>query len=415
MVADKIRVFIVDDVDDTRSHLAKLLSFETDMDLVGDAPSGSEALSAVGALAPDVVLMDINMPGMDGIEAAEQLSKKFPLAAIVMMSVQGDADYLRRSMLAGARAFLVKPFTSDELMEAIRSVAARRIDRQPLLVPVGPGKDTESTPAPHHLGRVIALYSPKGGVGRTTLAVNLAIAAAQLGKSAVVVDASLQFGDVGVLLNMSPKGGSVADIVSDVEQGAVEAIDGSLMRHSTGVSVLLSPASPETAELITAEHMRAILGRLRQTHDVVVVDCSPWLNDATLAVLDVSQTVLGVLTLDLTSIKSMRLFVSVADQLGYGEDKLRLALNRADSSHGIALEDVERSIGRRIDHMIVSDGRAVVHALNHGIPFVDGNRRAQISRDVVSLAGALLGDAAQEATPRVVTRAPARRLALARR
>ena len=414
MVADKIRVFIVDDVDDTRSHLAKLLSFETDMEVVGDVPSGLEALSAVGALAPDVVLMDINMPGMDGIEAAEQLSKKFPMAAIVMMSVQGDADYLRRSMLAGARAFLVKPFTSDELMEAIRSVAARRIDRQPMLVPVGPGIDTESTPAPHHLGRVIALYSPKGGVGRTTLAVNLAIAATQLGKSAVVVDASLQFGDVGVLLNMSPKGGSVADIVGDVEQGAMEAIDGSLMRHSTGVSVLLSPASPETAELITAEHMRAILGRLRQTHDVVVVDCSPWLNDATLAVLDVSQTVVGVLTLDLTSIKSMRLFVSVADQLGYGEDKLRLALNRADSSHGIALEDVERSIGRRIDHMIVSDGRAVVHALNHGIPFVAGNRRAQISRDVVSLAGALLGDVAPEVTPRV-TRAPARRLALARR
>ena len=81
-------------------------------------------------LRPDVVLMDINMPDMDGIAATEQLSSTVPTAAVVMMSVQGEADYLRRSMLAGAREFLVKPFSSDELTASIRQVYARERDKQ---------------------------------------------------------------------------------------------------------------------------------------------------------------------------------------------------------------------------------------------------------------------------------------------
>ena len=114
-MSDKIGVVIVDDIPETREHLSKLLSFENDIEVVGMASNGMEALELAARLRPDVVLMDINMPGMDGIATTEQLSATVPTAAIVMMSVQGEADYLRRSMLAGAREFLVKPFSSDEL------------------------------------------------------------------------------------------------------------------------------------------------------------------------------------------------------------------------------------------------------------------------------------------------------------
>src|SRR5664279_5990044 len=114
-MADRIRVLIVDDISETRDHLAKLLGFEPDIEVVGTASSGAEAIELAARILPDVVLMDINMPDMDGITATERLSAKVPDAAVVMMSVQGEADYLRRSMLAGAREFLVKPFSSDEL------------------------------------------------------------------------------------------------------------------------------------------------------------------------------------------------------------------------------------------------------------------------------------------------------------
>src|SRR6266404_9473782 len=129
-MADQIRVLIVDDIPETRDHLTKLLGFESDVEVVGSAASGAQGLEMAVRLSPDVVLMDINMPDMDGITATEKLSAAVPAAAVVMMSVQGEADYLRRSMLAGAREFLVKPFSSDELTASIRQVSARERDKQ---------------------------------------------------------------------------------------------------------------------------------------------------------------------------------------------------------------------------------------------------------------------------------------------
>src|SRR5438094_2955155 len=129
-MADTIRVLIVDDIPETRDHLTKLLGFEADIEVIGAASSGGEALDLATRLQPDVVLMDINMPDMDGISATERLSSQVPTASVVMMSVQGEADYLRRSMLAGAREFLVKPFSSDELTASIRQVYTRERDKQ---------------------------------------------------------------------------------------------------------------------------------------------------------------------------------------------------------------------------------------------------------------------------------------------
>src|SRR5438309_3376354 len=184
-MADTIRVLIVDDIPETRDHLTKLLGFEADIEVIGAASSGGEALDLATRLQPDVVLMDINMPDMDGIAATERLSAEVPATAVVMMSVQGEADYLRRSMLAGAREFLVKPFSSDELTASIRQVYTREQDKQSRLAavpmaapkPAGSGGGITGTEGGHD-GQVIAIFSPKGGVGRTTVAVNLAIAAA---------------------------------------------------------------------------------------------------------------------------------------------------------------------------------------------------------------------------------------------
>jgi len=81
-MSDKIRVVIVDDIAETRDHLSKLLSFETDVEVVGVAETGTEGLEMAAKLLPDVVLMDINMPGLDGIETAEKLSASVPTAAI---------------------------------------------------------------------------------------------------------------------------------------------------------------------------------------------------------------------------------------------------------------------------------------------------------------------------------------------
>jgi pilus assembly protein CpaE len=398
-VSDAIRVLVVDDIAETRDHISKLLSFETDMDVVGLAASGLEALDLAHKMQPDVVLMDINMPGMDGIATTEQLASRDSKAAIVMMSVQGEADYLRRSMLAGAREFLVKPFSSDELCDSIRQVYSRERDKasrvQPVsshVVPVNPAGEGQP-------GKIISVFSPKGGVGRTTIAVNLAVAmAAELHRSVALVDASFQFGDVGVLLNMNPKNKSISDVLADVSNGDVDAVDAALVGHTTGIKVLLAPPSPEMAELITPEHVRKVVKRLADTHELVVIDCWPLFQDPTLGLLDQSDLILVLLTLEITNIKNIRLFLGLAEQLGYS-DKLRLVLNRADSAYGIRVSDIEHSIGRKVDHSIVSDGRTVVYALNRGVPFVWSNKQAQVSQDILGIARAIAGDVEVASTP----------------
>ena len=401
-MSDQIKVLIVDDILETRDHLSKLLSFEADIDVVGVAASGAEAIERAVVLAPDVVLMDINMPDMDGIAATELLAIKCPSAAVVMMSVQGEADYLRRSMLAGAREFLVKPFSSDELNASIRQVWTRERDKMARMgitaaanaaaaqkVAAGPSRDG---------GVVVAVFSPKGGVGRTTVAVNLAVAAASIGsKRVALMDGSLQFGDVGVLLNLNPKSKSIADLVPELDAGEIESIDTFIIDHSSGVRVLLAPPSPEAAEHVTAGHAKRVLERLRAEHDVTIVDCPATFNDTTLAILDEADIILTILSLEITSIKNMRLFMEVTDQLGYGSDKIRIVLNRADAALGIRVSDVENSIGRKVQHTIVSDGRSVVYALNRGVPFFLSNREAQVSQDILRLANDIVGTEAKVA------------------
>jgi len=394
-MADQIRVLVVDDIPETRDHLTKLLGFETDIDVVGSASSGREAIDMAGRIHPDVVLMDINMPDMDGITATEQLSASAPGAAVVMMSVQGEADYLRRSMLAGAREFLVKPFSSDELTASIRQVSSRERDKQSRLgvpTPIA-SRAAGGDGSGDGEGQVIAVFSPKGGVGRTTLTVNLAVAAArELNRRVVVMDGSFQFGDVGVLLNLNPRNKSIAELIPEMDSGGeIDSINTFVVEHSSGIRALLAPPSPEMAEMITPGGVKKVLEALRRDHDVVIVDCTAYFNDTTLAILDSADVILTMLNLEITSIKNIRLFLEVTEQLGYESGKVRLVLNRADSTLGIRVSDVEQSIGRKVDETIVSDGRSVVYALNRGIPFFISNREAQVSQDILRLARSVIG------------------------
>src|SRR5512143_1553489 len=211
---DKIRVLIVDDIPETRENVRKLLAFEADVEVVGVAATGREAVQLARDLQPNIVMMDINMPDMDGITAGEMITRDVPIAQVIMMSVQSEADYLRRSMLAGARDFLTKPFTSEDLVSTIRRVHRMGQTRAATLAATAlpaaqpqTGKGGSTTAArPGKEGGVIVVFGPKGGIGTTLLAVNLAVALHQRPDTnrTILVDASLQFGDIGVFLNLPP-------------------------------------------------------------------------------------------------------------------------------------------------------------------------------------------------------------------
>jgi len=390
-----IKVLIVDDIPETRDHLTRLLSLEQEIDVAGGAGSGEEAIQMAMELRPDVIVMDINMPGMDGVAAAEIISQRLPTSPIVMMSVHGEAEQLKRSLSAGAREFLVKPFSADEFATTIKNVHQRELSRREQLtatlpaVPVadmGPGEDNGEH-------EVLAVFSPKGGAGRTTIATNLALAIhRETGGRVALIDANLQFGDVGVLLNLNPKNRSMLDAVEGGEPDN-DIINSVVIDHSTGIRVLLAPPSPEGADLVTPAYLRKMVDYLRATHNYVVVDLPSALNDHSLAVMDAADQIVVLTALEITTIKNVRLFLEVADQLEYDRAKIRLVVNRSDAAQGIRIGDVEASIRRSIDGTIVSDGRLAVLAVNRGVPFVVSHPEGALSRDVIKLARTLAGDA----------------------
>src|SRR5919197_1414137 len=409
---EKIRILIVDDIADTRENLAKLIGFEPEMTVAGTAGGGQEAVALAKKERPNVILMDINMPDMDGITATEIISNTVPESPIIMMPVQGEQDSLRRSMLAGAREFLVKPFSADELINSIRHVheleKVRRARYAPVQQAAPPGAPGVVAPAGRETGRIVTFFSPKGGVGRTTIATNLAVALHQTTeKPVVLVDGSLPFGDIAVILNMSPKAKTVADLIGSFEQADADLIEGILVSHSTGIKVLLAPPTPESAELIKGEDIKRVLELLRERYAYIIVDTWPSYGEQVINMMDVADVVTTPMTLEITSLKNIRVFMEVVEKLGYSQDKVQLVANRNDSSGGIKASDVEASLGRKIPHTIVSDGRTLVLAVNRGVPFVISHRESQVAKDIFTLAQRLTAEA-PEAAGAGAQKAPAR-------
>src|SRR5579859_7522465 len=190
-----IKVLIVDDIPETRDNLKKLLAFEPDIDVVGTAGTGREGLELAQEANPDIILMDINMPDMDGIAATEAIRKAVPRTSVIMMSVQNEADYMRRAMLAGARYFLTKPISGEELYSTVRSVYDSRPQGEYFVRDGGPGGGPSAEEKERH-AHVIVVYSPQGGSGKTTIATNLAAGMMKEGTKVLLMDLSIQFPNV---------------------------------------------------------------------------------------------------------------------------------------------------------------------------------------------------------------------------
>lgn len=378
----QIKVLIVDDIPETCDYLSKLLHFERDIQVVGTANSGEQGLVRARELQPDVALIDINMPGMDGIQTTEKLIGQVSGTQVIIMSVQGEQDYLRRAMLAGASDFLVKPFSGDELANSIRHVVQRR-PRPAVQAPVErtPEGDRERTP-----GRLIAVFSPKGGVGCTMLVANLAVALKleEPDLRVAVMDGSLLFGDIGVLMDLRPEK-TINDLVVRFEQLDADLLSDVMVSHSSGVKVLQAPQAPQQAELITPDHVRAILQLLRKSFDFVFVDTWSSFQERVLTILDMADRIVLMTTLEMPSIKNVRLFLDVAELLQYPRGKILLVANHADARTGIPVREVSRNLRFDVTATIGTDNQAVTNSVNRGVPLVLSDAGNQVSRDIRAL------------------------------
>jgi pilus assembly protein CpaE len=382
-----IRILIVDDIPSTRDNLQKLLGFEDDIEVCGSAGDGKEAIDQAHKLRPDIILMDVNMPSMDGIQATEQLAQELPTSPVIIMSVQGERDYLRRAMQAGAREFLIKPFSHDELVAAVRRVY--QLEQKKTVAAPAQAVAAAPTAVGPALGEVFLVISGKGGVGKTIVASNLAVALANETNARVaLVDLDLQFGDVGVMFNVDhPR--TITDLVDTVDAADSESINTVLADGPSGVKILLSPLSPELADLVTTDHIRTVMRELRKMFDYIVVDGSSHLAESTLEVIELASKIVLVTSLTIPSIKTAKLSLKVLDSLDVESDDILLVVNRVDSHGDFNREAIESNLRTKVAVQIPHDPQAVGVSVTRGVPFVQLQPEAEISRSMRELVGQL--------------------------
>lgn len=390
------KILIVDDDPDTQRVLGYTLKQEAYQVLV--AVDGAEALRVRDREKPDLILLDIMLPKLDGYQVAERIRAEEGSVAhvpIIMLTAETDIEQKVRGLRAGADDYLVKPFHTAELLARIRSLLAR----------FAPQLTSAASGAPA-AGRVLAFYGAKGGVGTTTLAINAAIAFHRdLGRRVALLDGNLQFGDHRVFLDLGLDRKSIVDVVvaPSIDADLLKSV---LIRHDSGIDLLLAPPSPESAELVSAEqhHMSQIIDVLRQSYDYVIVDIDKRLDDSNLDVISASDMVFVVMTADLSCLKNVRLVLETMNQLGIESSRVQLVLNRSTAYTGITTKNAEGALRRRIAQQVVNDYRVAITALNTGAPFAVSRADSALGKSVVELVrnidrAALTPSAAAELQP----------------
>src|ERR687891_1247515 len=382
MAGEQIRLLIVEDVPQVASHMRSLLHAQSQIKMLDVVTAGDRAVASVSEMKPDVVIVDALLQGrVSGLQVAEQIRRAEPGVGIIMLTVPQNP--VRENPDRGIDAVLRMPFTGFDLTTMIRRVG-----------------ETRALESAHAGSLVVSLFSPKGGVGRTTLAYNIAVALGQEHR-VCLVDGSLQFSDLRGLLRVPAVAPSIVNLPTDRirDQDLADVT----WRDPSGIDILLAPPRIEMAEMVTTRDVEKVLSLLRQLYEFVIIDTRAALSEDVLVFLDTADLILQVLTYDSMAIRSLAMSAETFSAIGYPPSKLATILNRSDAAGGFDKADVEQALGSKIDFEVVSDGHLVLASNNEGSAFVTARPDAPISQGVKRIADSLAAHL-RERSPALVRR-----------
>ena len=376
----QIRLLLVEDVAQVSQYVRNLLSQQKAVRLLDTVSDGRVVLDQIRELRPDALMIDALLQGkVSGIEVAERVRQAGIRIPIIIITVPQKPVRAGEGM--GIMDVLTMPFSGYDLMNALQRTNA-----------------TFRASSPSAMSRSFVVHSGKGGVGRTVVAYNLAVAFGQLqGVRVVLIDGDLQFSDLRGLLRVPDSAPSILQLPTDrIAESDLAPV---LWRDPSGIDVLLAPPRVEQAEMITARDVTKITSLLRRIYNVVVVDAPKSITETTLAFLDDADGILSLLTPDRASVRAARLAGQTFLAAGYPPTKLLLVMNRA-GSHGLPPEAIPAELGRHPD-IVIPDDPQVSATAHDGVPIVLAQPKARASEQIMAMAQRLLAPASPQAPAHV--------------
>jgi pilus assembly protein CpaE len=368
-MTERLRIYAVGTCEGL-PEILETLSHHEGLELVGASTTVHEAAGPLAGGHLDVVLQATSGPHFphDTLAGIREHSR----APVILVASGECSGLLEEALEAGIADVLPLPQLTENVVFAIRKVSAvgRRLQ---------PGE-----PA----GRVITIFSPKGGTGKTVIATNMAVCLAKThNRRTLLLDLDLQFGDAAIMLGVEPEK-TIYDLVVAPGELDPEKLTGYTTKHPSGLDVLPAPLRPEDAELVTEAKLTRLLEVAKESYDAIVVDTSPFFHGPMLATLDRTDELLLLSSLDVPTLKNLRLALQTLELLSFPKQRVKIVLNRANSKVGMKQNEVEGALGMKIRFEIPSD-RAVPLAVNRGKPVILDEEGADVSKAIRQMAKAL--------------------------
>jgi pilus assembly protein CpaE len=363
-----LRLVVIDSDDATRARVKRWVS-GMGVRVVGESDDARTGLRLARGLQPDIVLLELPAHATSVMDFVKQIRSDFPDTGIILSANNASPDLILSSIRAGAQEFVARPIDEAELEKALDHI--KRL--------------SGAAPISAKRGKVITVASAKGGTGATSFVANLGMALNERTNAKIVlVDMTFTFGDLGVMFDSAPR----YSLTDALVEGAIEEskLRSILVSHETGLHILNVAASPEIAEEITKHHVVELTGMLSAMFDYVVVDAGRQLDDRTVEVLEISDSIMVISALDLPTVRNTVCFTALMDKLKVERDKTHIVINRFQKKNRLSFDDVETLVGRKVFWSIPNDFEPMSVGIDRGVPAVQHAPRSKVAKSYLDLA-----------------------------